>query len=236
MSHSIIFQLYLWLHIDVQAVWRRRLTYNWAPNAIRLNFCGASKAKYHIRNNLCCPSVCPSVMLCFCLHPRLPRNTCMLTTLKNYVCCLKSLLFKVNTQVFIQSLMAYVYVFRYDNIDLPSVEGDPAVLPPPYVVRTLLILGRSHCQMEMTDKQVGLHILYMSSFLVVRTLLILGRSHCQMEMTDKQVGLHILYMSSSLRIYIYSENPADTGSVTLSDGYDRQTGGITHIILHPFQL
>ncbi|RUS88844.1 hypothetical protein EGW08_003389 [Elysia chlorotica] len=31
-----------------------------------------------------------------------------------------------------------------ENIDLPEVQGDPRVVPPPYVVRVLLVFGRSH--------------------------------------------------------------------------------------------
>ena len=36
-SHSTIFQLYMWRRIDMQAAWRRQLTYGRAPNAIDIS-------------------------------------------------------------------------------------------------------------------------------------------------------------------------------------------------------
>ena len=36
-SQLTIFQSYMWRHIDVQAVWRRSLTYGLAPNAIDIS-------------------------------------------------------------------------------------------------------------------------------------------------------------------------------------------------------
>ncbi|KAK3090198.1 hypothetical protein FSP39_009956, partial [Pinctada imbricata] len=49
--------------------------------------------------------------------------------------------------------LSSVFDTVYNSIDLPSVEGDVSILPPPYVVRTLLILGRSQCQVEFLDKR-----------------------------------------------------------------------------------
>ncbi|OWF38176.1 BRISC and BRCA1-A complex member 1 [Mizuhopecten yessoensis] len=40
------------------------------------------------------------------------------------------------------------------RVELPQVSGDPAVLPPPYIVRTLLLLGRSQGTINMADKEM----------------------------------------------------------------------------------
>ena len=37
MSHATIFQLYMWRHVDVQADWKRSLTYDRASNAIDIS-------------------------------------------------------------------------------------------------------------------------------------------------------------------------------------------------------
>ena len=42
-SHSKIFQLYMWRHIDVQADWRRRCTCIMAPNVIDFKTCPSKR-------------------------------------------------------------------------------------------------------------------------------------------------------------------------------------------------
>ena len=54
-SHSTIFQLYLWRNIDVQAVWRRRLTYCRAPNAIEISW-GPLRCPYNTNTRQLCQS------------------------------------------------------------------------------------------------------------------------------------------------------------------------------------
>ncbi|XP_063415219.1 BRISC and BRCA1-A complex member 1-like [Mytilus trossulus] len=39
------------------------------------------------------------------------------------------------------------------RLDLPAVEGDVSVTPPPYIVRVLMIYGRSHCPIEFRNKE-----------------------------------------------------------------------------------
>jgi hypothetical protein len=53
----------------------------------------------------------------------------------------------------------------WSMIDLPVVE-DVSVLPPPYIVRVLMIYGRSHCPIEFTKKEVFQHLRAKSIFCV----------------------------------------------------------------------
>ncbi|KAJ8306115.1 hypothetical protein KUTeg_016660 [Tegillarca granosa] len=39
------------------------------------------------------------------------------------------------------------------NVELPHVEGDQTVIPPPFIVRTLLVYGRSYCQIDFKGKE-----------------------------------------------------------------------------------
>ncbi|XP_060072613.1 BRISC and BRCA1-A complex member 1-like [Ylistrum balloti] len=39
------------------------------------------------------------------------------------------------------------------RVELPQVSGDPTILPPPYIVRTMLLLGRSQGTINMSDKE-----------------------------------------------------------------------------------
>ncbi|KAL5021536.1 hypothetical protein ScPMuIL_000691 [Solemya velum] len=43
-----------------------------------------------------------------------------------------------------------LYELILKKIDLPHVEGDQTICPPPFTVRALMIYGRSHCAMEFT--------------------------------------------------------------------------------------
>lgn len=40
-----------------------------------------------------------------------------------------------------------------ENVELPHVEGDQTVMPPPFIVRTLLVYGRSYCQIDFKGKE-----------------------------------------------------------------------------------
>lgn len=40
-----------------------------------------------------------------------------------------------------------------DKVELPHIDGDPKVIPPPYCVRVILIYARSHCVLEFLNKQ-----------------------------------------------------------------------------------
>ncbi|ELT95502.1 hypothetical protein CAPTEDRAFT_179942 [Capitella teleta] len=41
--------------------------------------------------------------------------------------------------------MSSIFEVIQQNVRLPSVRSNPHVIPPPYIVRTILLYGRSHC-------------------------------------------------------------------------------------------
>ena len=47
-----------------------------------------------------------------------------------------------------------VHVYSHSHIELPNI-GDTSVVPPPYIVRALLLYGRSHCVPTYSNKQVS---------------------------------------------------------------------------------
>ncbi|XP_064604830.1 BRISC and BRCA1-A complex member 1-like [Liolophura sinensis] len=49
--------------------------------------------------------------------------------------------------------LSTVFQSIYERVVMPTVEGDPLVLPPPYIVRLLMIYGRSHCTLEIPHKE-----------------------------------------------------------------------------------
>ncbi|XP_045158259.2 BRISC and BRCA1-A complex member 1-like isoform X2 [Mercenaria mercenaria] len=40
-----------------------------------------------------------------------------------------------------------------DKVELPHIEGNPEIIPPPYTVRLVFIYGRSHCVLEFPKKE-----------------------------------------------------------------------------------
>lgn len=54
--------------------------------------------------------------------------------------------------------MFMIFLFgRKENVELPHVEGDQTVMPPPFIVRTLLVYGRSYCQIDFKGKEVFIY-------------------------------------------------------------------------------
>ena len=44
--------------------------------------------------------------------------------------------------------------YRADKVELPHIDGDPEILPPPYTVRLVFIYGRSHSVLEFSKREV----------------------------------------------------------------------------------
>ncbi|XP_002740178.1 BRISC and BRCA1-A complex member 1-like [Saccoglossus kowalevskii] len=60
--------------------------------------------------------------------------------------------------------MSSLFDLIYEKVDLPPIKGNIEIIPPPYIVRTIMIYGRSNCVPEFHSGQETQKILMQSPY------------------------------------------------------------------------
>ncbi|BFY99359.1 hypothetical protein BsWGS_02399 [Bradybaena similaris] len=76
------------------------------------------------------------------IHSFTPRAQDILNTLDEI---------EIETQMSGPLNLSHLFETVQENIELPVVDGDPRVIPPPFVVRVILVFGRSNCVPVVTS-------------------------------------------------------------------------------------